>query len=81
MDLQTILQHIKMLSPEDRKVLGDILNHDNNTDHEEYYQIKYLTLTDEWKEMIQRAEEVIKEQKSCLIHFDDHIQSFTHSDD
>ena len=69
------MQYILLLPREEKEFIMNMLSEDNINTLEGQYHSRHLSQSPQWKEMTRRAEEVIKEEKSCLIHFDDHIQS------
>ena len=75
MDFSQLMEYILSLPASQKKMIIEMLNEAGGVHYDEMYDTRTLTKTPEWQEMIHRAEEVIFEEKSCLIHFDDHIQS------
>ncbi len=71
-----LIKFILSLPNDQKKLIRDMLNELTNENYGEIYNLDTLTKTPEWLEVIRRSEEIMVEEKSCLIHFDDHIQSF-----
>ena len=75
MDLQELMKHILLLPDTDKQKILQALMEEAALNQEGHYNPIRLSNTPAWKEMMRRAEEVIREEKTCLIHFDDHMQS------
>ena len=75
MKLEELMQQILLLPPDQKKMILEILKEEEYQLMEGFCHLPGIDKTTAWKEMSRRAEEVVHEEKTCLIHFDDHLLS------
>jgi hypothetical protein len=75
MEFAELLRLIMLLPPEMKQMLAGIINEDPFVLGVDHLDSLHLHQTPEWKEMNRRANEVVYEEKTCLIEFDEHLQS------
>jgi hypothetical protein len=75
MEFGELMQHIFLLSAEERKALVNIINESSFTEEDDLLDRGQLSETPELQEINKRTIDVIFEEKPCLIEFDEHLRS------
>ena len=75
--LDDLIKQVLLLSPNDKEKIYLILSQEREHVFDNHSFPGRLANLPEWKEMDNRAKEVVREEKTCLVHFDDHMKSIT----
>lgn len=76
MTLEELIKYILVLPKDQRETIMRVMSEEKVYDAEGQYFSNNLAGSSQWKEIQAREDELIKEEKTCLICFEDHIQSF-----